>query len=150
MLGEECHIEVLDRYNWEEVLSVSPKPEQLDYVPSVIHCLAEANFENLIPYGIRFKGKMVGFLMYGQFGNICWINRVIVDAQSQGQGCGSAAIRQLIRKLKADRHCAEIRTSHARHNSLAGYFFRNLGFEPLPDALEDEIVLVLTEEDKVN
>lgn len=136
----KCHIAPLDRYNWELCLALEITPEQERYVPSVLYSLAQAKFENLFPFGIWFEGKIVGFLMYGGFGNICWINRILVDKQYQGKGIGREAVRQLIQQLRQKRSCQSIRTSYAADNYQAKVFFEKLGFEELNDALEEERV----------
>ena len=111
-------------------------------MPSVMYSLAQSKFENLFPYGIFEGDKLVGFLMYGEFDGRCWINRIMVDKDSQEQGIGSTALRQLIDLLRRNPKCQEIRTSLAKQNALAEYFFRSAGFEQLGEGMENEIVMV--------
>lgn len=135
-----CHIVPLDRYNWEHCLEVQMYPEQQAYMPSILFSLAQARFEDLVPYGVMHKGKMVGFLMYGNFAGICWINRVVIDKDHQRQGIGRAATMQLLERLQRNMRCREIRTSYAANNHIAQSFFGSLGFEPLVEGLGEEIV----------
>ena len=135
-------IVTLDRYNWELCLDIRLHPEQEAFLPPVLYSLAQAKFENLIPYGILQGGKMVGFLMYGNFGGICWINRVLIDKDYQQQGIGSAAVRQLLNQLTSKFTCKEIRASYSRDNNIAANFFSGLGFRPMASPLQDEIVAV--------
>lgn len=137
----DTHIEPLDRYNWELCLDLELLPEQAAFVPSVLYSLAQARFENLTPYGIRAGGHMAGLIMYGEFGDMCWINRVLIDRNYQRQGIGQAAVRQLIDLLRRRRRCSEIRTSHATGNEAAAAFFAALGFVPVAEPLDDEVVL---------
>ncbi|MEZ4829206.1 MAG: GNAT family N-acetyltransferase [Bacteroidia bacterium] len=130
----------LDRYNWELCLDIQMEPEQEQFIPSVLYSLAQANFEDLHPYGILYGDRMVGFLMYGIFGGICWINRVIVDREYQGQGIGKSAVKELIYMLKGKITCREIRTSYAAENFVADQFFRGIGFVPLNEEMEHEVV----------
>lgn len=134
----------LDRYNWELVLNLRITPEQEAFTPSALYSLAQANFDNLIPYGITYKDKMVGMIMYGDFAGICWISRILVDQEYQRRGIGTVAIRQMIELLQRKVSCKEIRTSHARGNYGASSFFAELGFEPLEDALNEEVVMRYT------
>jgi diamine N-acetyltransferase len=133
----------LDRYNWELCLNIRLLPEQERFVPPVLYSLAQSRFENLIPFGIEYEEEMVGFLMYGNFSGLCWINRIIVDAAYQRQGIGQAAMRELLIQLQVRKGCKEIRTSYAAGNLGAAEFFAGLGFEPMAAALEDEVVAVL-------
>ena len=131
----------LDRYNWESCLKVKLTPEQESYLPSVLYSLAQAKFENLNPLGIVYKDQMVGFLMYGIFGGICWINRIMIDQDYQRLGIGSNALRQLIYELRQKYHCREIRASYAKNNHSANLFFAQMGFQPINEALDDETVV---------
>ncbi len=142
VMRNSVRIVLLDRFNWEQVLHIRPKPEQEGYIPSVLHSLAQAKFENLYPYGIQFEGDMVGFLMYGQFNGVCWINRILVDEHYQGASIGSEALRQLLHYLKTRPGCQEVRTSFDPHNERARQFFTSMGFEPLSTVLDNEWVAV--------
>ena len=141
-----CRIVPLDRYNWELCLDITLLPQQEVQIPSVLYSLAQAKFEQLTAMGVLANDKMIGFLMYGEFGGICWINRIMIDAGYQGKGYGSAAIRQLIAKLQSNIHCREIRTSYARSNYPAGHFFESLGFVQIPSVLADGEVVMRYEE----
>lgn len=142
MIHASCEIIPLDRYNWELCLKIEIHEAQRAFTPSVLHSLAQANFEQLTPYGITYEGEMIGFLMYGTFGGICWINRIIIDRKYQGKGLGSAALTLLIRKLRNNTHCQEIRTSYAEENRAAARLFSANGFAPMESALGDgEVVM---------
>lgn len=137
-------IELLDRYNWEACLEIELTPEQNRFVPSVLYSLAQARFEDLVPYGIRYQGNMVGMLMYGRFSaGLCWINRVLIDKEYQRLGIGQKAVEQLLIQLRRRRQCAEIRTSYVPENLAAAHFFAKLGFRPVDAPLEDEVVVQL-------
>ncbi|MDX2248904.1 MAG: GNAT family N-acetyltransferase [Bacteroidia bacterium] len=130
----------LDRYNWELCLDIQMEPDQEQFIPSVIYSIAQAKFEDLHPYGILYGSKIVGFLMYGSFGGICWINRIIIDKEYQGQGIGKSAIRELLMLLRGKIACREIRTSYSAENYVADHFFRSLGFHPINEDMSHEIV----------
>ena len=132
----------LDRYNWETVLDIRLKPEQEAFVPAILYSLAQARFEQLFPFGIELEGRMVGFLMYGNFSGICWINRVMVDQEFQGLGIGTQAMKLLLQHLQSKPACQEIRTSFDLRNEAAQHFFLSLGFTLMPEALEHERVAV--------
>lgn len=131
---------LLDRYNWEATLDLQLTEAQEAFVPSVLYSLAQAKFEALTPYGITAGEKMVGLLMYGNFGGICWINRLLIDARYQRQGIGKAAVQELLARLQTRPDCAEIRTSYSPENAAAAAFFQTMGFVPLDSPLPDEVV----------
>lgn len=130
----------LNRYNWEEVIDLKPHPEQEEFVPSVIYSLAQSKFEQLHPYGIIHDEQLVGYLMYGDFSDICWINRIMIDRTQQGKGIASEAVKLLLNQLKMKINCREIRTSYARNNYAAEALFTKLGFERVPSSMDQEIV----------
>lgn len=132
----------LTRYNWESCLEIELTPEQTKMTPTVLYSLAQAHFEQLHAFGIMTRGTMVGFLMYGEFGGICWINRIMVDKKYQRQGIGRAALLQLLSRLQMKYSCKEIRTSYAVNNYSAARFFEGLGFFPMDSSLKEEIVAV--------
>lgn len=133
----------LDRWNWEDYTKITLAEAQLSFVPSVLHALAQANFEALTPLGITKDNTPVGFAMYGDFGGICWINRFLVDVRYQQQGIGTQALKLLLSHLQTHQNCKEIRTSVAKNNRIALTFFTKAGFSPINEALSDEIVLRL-------
>ncbi len=142
MAFSQCELVSLDRYNWELLLKIELHESQQAFTPSILYSLAQANFEQLTPYGISYRGEIVGFLMYGQFGGICWINRILVDHRFQAKGIGTAALTQIIRKLRQQFDCREIRTSYAEGNEVAAKLFSTNGFVPIGSAMADgEVVL---------
>lgn len=141
MTKENVSIRPLDRFNWESALELELHDYQRDFLPDVLYSIAQSKFENLFPHGIFLGGKMVGFLMYGNFGGICWINRIMVDKNFQKDGIGSHALTQILQQLQRDPSCKEIRTSFSRQNSVAEHFFGQHDFRKVTDSLEDEVVL---------
>ncbi|MFK7968922.1 MAG: GNAT family N-acetyltransferase [Bacteroidia bacterium] len=134
-------LEPLDRFNWDQVLNVSLKPEQLAFVPSILYSIAQSAFEKQDAYGVRLEDIMVGLILVGKTGSMSWISRIYIDAEYQGLGIGTEAVEQLISALTLRN--SEIRTSHAKANVAAAAFFEKLGFQPLSNMGDDEVVLVL-------
>ncbi|TAE52293.1 MAG: GNAT family N-acetyltransferase [Bacteroidetes bacterium] len=138
---QQIRIVALDRFNWELALALRLRPEQEAFVPSVLYSLAQAKFEQLHPYGIFSDQEMVGFLMYGEFSGICWINRILVDHRFQGKGVAREALSQLMSALKKRLACREIRTSYAVENKVAERLFASMGFEPVGDSSGEERIV---------
>lgn len=138
---DEVTIQALTRFTWEKAADLELHPYQEDFLPSNLHSMAQARFENLTPMGIFSGNEMVGFLMYGNFGGVCWINRIMVDKNHQEKGYGRKALRLLLRHLRSLPTCREIRTSFVRANALAEYFFGSMGFFQKGKAVDGEIVM---------
>ena len=141
MSESKISIRPLDRFNWEGALELELHDYQQDFLPDILFSIAQSKFENLFPFGIMQDGKMVGFLMYGNFGGVCWVNRIMLDKEHQEKGFGGQALQLLLKQLTRDPACHEIRTSFVRQNAIAEYFFQGQGFRKVSDSLEDEIVM---------
>jgi diamine N-acetyltransferase len=140
MSPQEIQIVPLTRFNWELALEIRLHPEQEAFLPTVSYSLAQSKFEDLHPFGIMYGDKMAGFIMYGVFGGICWISRLMVDRDFQGKGIGSEALSQMIRHLEHKVRCPEIRTSYSSSNEEAKRLFAIAGFQEINTELGDEIV----------
>lgn len=138
---ERITLRPLSRFNWETAAELEVHEYQEDFLPSNLHSLAQSRFEDLEPLGIYAGDSMVGFLMYGNFSGICWINRVMIDKRYQEKGYGRRAVGQLLKKLNTLPGCDEIRTSFAKSNALAEYFFSSLGFSKKGEPVNGEIVM---------
>jgi diamine N-acetyltransferase len=134
-------VKPLTRFNWELATKLQLHDYQEEFLPSVLFSLAQSKFENLFPYGIFEEEDLVGFLMYGEFDGICWISRILVDKDFQERGIGRKALVQMLDLLRSQPRCKEIRTSFARQNALAEYFFKSAGFEQIGEGLDKEIVM---------
>jgi N-acetylglutamate synthase-like GNAT family acetyltransferase len=55
-------------------------------------------------------------------------------------GIGASAVKDLIMLLKGKIRCREIRTSYAEGNYGAARFFEELGFIPISEPIDREIV----------
>lgn len=102
---------------------------QRDFIPSVLHSIAESKFDPCTPMGIWLKDKPVGFLQYCIFNRICWVSRVLVDESYQRMGIGKEAVKQVLAQM-GPRQCDEVRTSFHPENHAARALFASLGFVP--------------------
>jgi diamine N-acetyltransferase len=82
----------------------------------------------------------VGFLMTSEAPDrgeyFLW--RLMIDADHQGNGYGSRAVRILIDRIKASSNPKFLMTSHLRGDSDAGSFYQRLGFEYTGEVLEGQ------------
>jgi len=141
--NEEKKITVrpLNRFNWEAATQLELHEYQSDFMPPILHSIAQSKFEDLEPMGIFAGDDLVGFAMYGNFSGICWINRIMLDKTHQEKGYGKKALQLILDKIKTRPNCQEIRTSFVRANALAEYFFGSMGFQRIADGLDGEIVM---------
>ncbi|MBX7240658.1 MAG: GNAT family N-acetyltransferase [Bacteroidia bacterium] len=138
----ETSLILLNRFNWENYLSVEISPEQGKFCPSFLYSLAQAYFENIVAFGINYNDAPAGFIMYGDFTGIYWINRLAVDFRFQRKGIARNALKLLLEHLSRKSSDKEIRTSFSVENIAAQKLFFSLGFEPVNTELGEEIVAV--------
>ena len=132
----------LSRFNWEEATQLEVHDYQRNFMPSVLHTIAQSKYENIQPFGIFLEGEMVGFISYGEFSGVCWVNRILVARDFQQKGIGREALGIVLDKLRKHPQCKEIRTSFSKQNAMAEYLFSYMGFRKLSDANDGEIVMV--------
>jgi diamine N-acetyltransferase len=96
----QAELKPVDQHNFATCVSLSVAPDQVDFVASNLHSLAEAYaFPAFQPRAVYVDGTMVGFLMFG-FGdqsNKWWIIRLIstthIKEKATGeQPCASQSI----------------------------------------------------------
>ncbi|WP_051236948.1 GNAT family N-acetyltransferase [Paenibacillus pinihumi] len=131
--------------NQDECIRLKPKKEQETLVASNADSLIHATNEPTSrPFGIYLDDVMIGFLLFDNEmykDGYYWILRFMVDERYQGKGYGSAAIREVIRKLESKPDCRQIRVNHIPHNTNANRLYKSLGFEETGEIEDGEIVL---------
>jgi diamine N-acetyltransferase len=97
--------------NFSAVIALTVTPAQAEFVAPNVRSIAEAYLEpTWTSLAIYAGDNLVGFAMFGRDGETghWWIMRYMIDAQHQGRGYGTAALRVLI-DLMVERHnCGEI------------------------------------------
>jgi len=118
--------------NERECIQLSPSADQINLVASnadsLIHATKEVTSK---PYGIYTDSAMVGFVLFDQEvypDGYYWILRFMIDARYQGNGYGTAAIREVIDQLHTRKDCTQIRVSHVPHNTAANLLYKKCGF----------------------
>lgn len=94
--------------NRQTATKLSVFEDQQNNIETTNECLKEADGLDLWrPVGIYDGETMVGFAMYGLFGNEggsgrVWLDRFLIDSRYQGKGYGSAALKGLIQLLSRE------------------------------------------------
>jgi diamine N-acetyltransferase len=125
----------ITRENITVVLGLSVAPEQRSVYPrSNGYSIAEGHYPaDDDPVWMRVicaNETPVGFLMTSEAPDrgeyFLW--RLMVDAEHQGKGYGSRAVRLLIERIKASGNARKLLTSHLKGDGDAGGFYQKLGF----------------------
>ena len=140
--------------NWQECVRLKLAPEQEHFVASNACSLAESKFmPTFMPQAIYHRDEatgaatMVGFVMYGFYpdgepplGQRHWIFRLMIDREYQGRGYGTAAMREVLRRLEADPACPDVLIGYETDNVVAQKLYRDLDFAEIGPAPWGEMV----------
>ena len=140
----------LTEENLEPCFKLRVTSDQTQYIASneASWKTAKENAEVARPFAIRCDGDTVGFAMfafdeaYEDPNDRYWLWRFMIDERFQGKGCGSAALREIIRYFR-EHGANNIRLSTKGTNSRALSLYRRVGFRETGEMNGDEIVLQL-------
>ncbi|MEI5907892.1 GNAT family N-acetyltransferase [Bacillus spongiae] len=140
-------LRAINKYNWEECISLKLDEKQERYLPQNVYTLAESKFvEDMHIFGIYKGNLMVGFAAYvlDEDGDMN-ITRLMIDKSHQGMGYGKLALIEIIEQIKRDYENKEIWLSIHPENNHAIYLYKAAGFKVTETGLEssDEIFLKL-------
>jgi diamine N-acetyltransferase len=126
----------ITRENFDQCISLQVADHQRKLVAPNVKSLAEAYVNpTLHPLGIydasaHYEGNPVpvGFTMYELVNGVGFILRLMIDEKHQRKGYGTAAMIEVIRRLRLHPEVEIIATSHLRENEAAARLYESLGF----------------------
>lgn len=129
----ELHFEPITQENRKAAETLQVHPWQNGFIESVAECLEEADgLEAWRPVGIYHGPALVGFAMYGLFGegssHRVWLDRLLIGSEHQGKGYGAAAAEQLLKRLKLEYGPEPVYLSVYDDNHVAIDLYHRLGF----------------------
>lgn len=133
--------------NVEDVLAVSPFPEQQQYVNPVAWYVARSAYQKVWhPVGLATEdGAVVGFAewAFDESDGTYSLGGITIDHQQQGRGLGRAALDALVAHLLAQPvPGVVVLTVHADNERARGLYER-YGFAASGEVIENELVMVL-------
>lgn len=140
----------INEQNKAEIISLTVAEEQSGYIASNESSLAEAEAfpEIACSFGIYADGKAVGFTMFAFDENNddphdkYWLWRFMIDKSLQGNGYGSAAMKEIINYFR-DNGADEITLSTKENNVSALAIYHKFGFRENGEIIDGETVLKL-------
>ncbi|WP_213809909.1 N-acetyltransferase [Jeotgalicoccus sp. WY2] len=126
------NIKEINPDNIDEVRKISVKADQQSFIETVDECLKEAEmYEQWCPVAVYYDKDLVGFAMYGAFGDNpdTWIDRIIIDRKYQGKGFGKLAMKELIKIVKQKYQVSMVYLSFVEDNEAARNLYENLDFK---------------------
>ena len=150
MGADVVRLEPITEHNLKAVFELVVAPGQEAFVAPNPWSLAQALVEQAIawPRAIMAGDDVVGFLMLEidpdeEDGRPFWLWRLMVAADRQRQGVGTAALALAFAEVRS-RGGTEIYTSWVPGEGSPGSFYERLGFIPTGELDETEIVARLT------
>jgi diamine N-acetyltransferase len=145
-------VEITDA-NRAAVVAVRVRPDQEQFVASVERSFQHAEqYPDAKPWyrAVYADGEPVGFVMLSWnlvpkpgFRGPYFLWRLLIGAEHQGRGYGTAILDEVVSLLRAD-GAAELLTSYMPGEGSPGPFYRRYGFQPNGETDEDgEIILTL-------
>jgi diamine N-acetyltransferase len=139
-------LEPITENNVGAVFDLTVEPEQAPFVAPNPLSLAQAlaQYETAWPRAVVADGEVVGFLMLeidaeSEYGTPFYLWRLMVDRQHQRRGYGRAAVALAVDEVRS-RGGSELHTSWVEGDHGPEQFYRNLGFEPTGEIVDDEVV----------
>lgn len=140
----------IDETNRSECLALQVAPDQRAYIAGNAASLesAEELPEIARPFAIYADGEMVGFAMLAfdgadEEGEHYWLWRFMVDVARQGRGCGSAALKEILRYFR-ENGADMVTLSTKPDNTRALGLYHKFGFRETGRMNGEEAVLHLT------
>jgi len=130
----------INENNWRECIGLKVRDDQKRFVGTNENSLALAYaHKEMEPRGICNEDILVGLLMFAKDPDdgIYYINRLMIDKRYQGKGFGRRALEILIEEIKG-RGAETIDIIHKPDNANAIRLYRDLGFKPTYDKLDDD------------
>ncbi|MGE8077502.1 GNAT family N-acetyltransferase [Peribacillus loiseleuriae] len=123
-------IRVITNSNKKEVLSLKVSEQQKGFIEPVSDCLADAETDSrYVPVALYQNGEIIGFAMYGKFGEQIWLDRYLIDERFQGRGLGKYFFRTLVKYLIKLFPNQSIYLSVFEENIVAIQMYMKFGFQ---------------------
>ena len=150
----------LGPHNWRESLTMTVQPERQAWVSSVspvaLMLLAKSYIrpdgQVWFPFALEADGVMVGVLGVGiddpgapSVPQTAWLHHVLVDVAAQGRGYGRAAMGAVGRWVREQHPTVTlVGLCVLPENGIALALYRSLGFEPVGETTDGQVILVTT------
>jgi diamine N-acetyltransferase len=131
-MDSKIRLNPLTAGNWKACTELEISAEQVDYIPSNLYSIAEAQFyPEAVSYAIyNHEDQIIGYVLYGRdVSTQKWkIYRLMIDKASQGRGYGRAALREIIHEISQKPDGDQILIRYHQTNQAARGLYAGFGF----------------------
>ncbi len=141
----------VDGGNWRDVVKLSVKAEQRDFVAEPCYYLALCSYGKLWqPLAICLDEQIIGFMMWAVDSDdgSCWIGGFIIDQSHQKKGLGRQALKAVIERLSKTRGHQNFALSYQPSNISAKHLYTSFGFLETDEWEDGEVVARLSLTDR--
>lgn len=130
------NLKPVTKHNYMTVVDLKVQPHQETFVAPNWMSLLEANYESdKYPFAIYNDGDIVGFIMCSYYPaddaypiDSWWLERFMIDKDSQGKGLGREALTLFLRDYRPDEKVDELRLGVEPENEQAKKLYESFGF----------------------
>ena len=150
---EELTIRTITDENWRAIVELKVKSNQYSFISPNAESMLETFYEtrfNWTTYGLYAENLPVGFAMIGAYNEehqYIWLDRFMIDAQSQGKGYGKMFLEKLIAFIRQNWSVKDIVLSINEQNLAAKRLYESFNFKETGriDEENGEQIMVLSE-----
>jgi diamine N-acetyltransferase len=141
----EIRLEEVSLDNLRNVVNLRVAESQKGFVADNTQSIAWSRYlPNLLPTAVYADGTLVGFALYGSWGDekpgLWGIARFMIGEQHQGKGYGKAAMRDIIRDIKErDPNVKGVVLSYVPQNDAARKLYASVGFRETGEMWDHEV-----------
>jgi diamine N-acetyltransferase len=141
----DIRIELVSLDNLRDVVNLKVAESQKGFVADNTQSIAWSRYlPNLLPTAIHAGGTLVGFALYGSWGDekpgLWGIARFMIDEQHQGRGYGKAARLTIQRDIKErDPAVQGVVLSYVPENDAARKLYAGVGFRETGEMWDQQV-----------
>ena len=131
--------------NLRDMVNLNLAESQKGFVADNTQSLAWSRYlPNLLPTAIHADGTLVGFALYGSWGDekpgLWGIARFMIDEQHQGKGYGKAAMRTILHDIKErDPDVRGVVLYYVPDNDAARKLYASVGFRETGEMWDGQV-----------
>ena len=145
----DINLREITKDNWLDMLDLEITKAQEDYVALPSEAIAASKFyDYYVNRGVYLGDKPIGFIQYypnydDDKPNEIFIDQLLIDVNSQGQGYGTAAVKLVLDEIKQLPGFNAISICYVEGHDIMKHFFERFNFKVVEQDEFDETIMEL-------